>query len=312
MAKHVKLTKARQADSLKFGKRAGFCLLLAVFMLLFLYISALAQEETADYWIKNGFKQKWSGSFEEANQSFGKALEIYDKMIEANPKDISAWNNRSLLLINLGKTIEAINTTDRAIENNSNNPDFWNMKGFAIIKIIERAPSSSAVSYSESLQAFDKALELDANNTEAWRGKGLAFSSMERYDEALKALDRAVEIDPNNAQAWQDRGILLLDMNRPEVAVSSLDRALAINPNDIDSLTAKAQALSALGRYDEATGIFDRAMQMDFTEPVRQVEQSKGNDKSKRNVPLVLGGNSSAWSDTFESGNAQNEEELQI
>lgn len=303
------LAKAGIADdNPRVGRRVGFFILLAAFLLL--YISAMAQEDDPYYWIKEGYKQKWSGSFEESNKSFERALEIYDKKIEADPADINAWENKSSVLLSMGRTEDAISIMDSAIERNPDNPKAWNCKGFVLITIASTNTNGSVSRYSESLKAFDKALAQNATtnktNAEAWRGKGVVYSDLENYSEALRCFDKAAEIDPLYGQAWRSKGILLLKMGRSEESVQALDKALRIDPNDVDSLTIKAQALTAMGRYEEASRIYDRAMQIDPAEP--QVQAAPARGIGNASVPLVLGGNSGVAADIFDSGSDDLEE----
>lgn len=310
MKKNTGISKASRAKNFpEIGRRVGLFLLLAAFALL--CTSAMAQvtqEDDPYYWIKEGYKQKWRGSFEESNKSFERALEIYDKKIEADPGDINAWENKSSVLLSMGRNEDAISVMDSAIEKNPNNPEAWNSKGFTLITIATSDPNSSISRYNESLKAFDKALELNktinTTNAEAWRGKGVVYSDLENYSEALKCFNRATEIDPLYGQAWRSKGILLLKMGRPEESIQALDKALKIDPNDVDSLTMKAQALSALGKYDEASDIFERAMRIDPAEPQPNDVQDKGNSS----VPLALSGNSEAASAIFDNNDDEMDE----
>ena len=300
MKKDTGIAKARKSNkNPKMGRRVGLFILLAAFAML--YISAMAQEDDPYYWIKEGYKLKWRGSFEESNKSFERALEIYEKKIEADPGDINAWKNKSSVLISMGRNEEAVSVLDSAIEKNPDNPEAWNSKGFVLITIASSDANGSASRYNESLQAFDKALALNTTtnttNAEAWRGKGVVYSDLEDYNEALNCFDKATQTDPSYGQAWRSKGILLLKMGRPEDSIQALDRALRIDPNDVDSLTMKAQALSALGRYEDAADIFDRAMRIDPAKPQAAPAQSKGNSSS----PLVLSGNSGAAAAIFDS-----------
>ena len=225
-----------------------------------LCILATAKEDPAEKWIKDGYKLKWSGSFEEANKSFEKALEIYNEDLMANPGDLNALENRSLALLNLGRVEEAVSTLDRATENDSNNPLAWCNKGFTLITMAERYPIGAANMYNKSLPAFQRALDLDPDKAEAWRGQALVYSYLGTQDKALAALDRAIELNPLYGQAWLDKGNLLLNTGRADESLQALNRALMTDPNNLEALSAKAEALSILGRYDESAAAFDRAM----------------------------------------------------
>jgi len=247
---------------------------LIIFLIAFVGLCIPAScEEDADHWIKEGYKLKWKGLFDQANESFQKALDIYSQKIISNPNDFNATSKKSLLLARLNRSDEAIQTLERAVQADPENPAAWKMMGFALISIAESRRAEEGETekikadldgiYSQSLQAFQRALDLDRDDAEAWRGRALAHLGLGEQDEARIALDRSIEIDPRSAQAWLDRGIFLLEMGRAEEAVSALERALAIQPDNLDALSTKAEALSILGRYQEAEAAFDQAMDMD-------------------------------------------------
>lgn len=279
----MRLTRSKQLeDEHRVRSCTGIVLLLAAFACLCISASASTMEEDADHWIKEGYKQMWKGSFSQANESFEKALQIYDQAIATRPGDINATlnatNKKILLLVKLGRFDEAISTLDSTIKSYPENLKAWKIKGFSLINIAEKsiAESSEAENgtvgsntteldgrYNQSLQAFQRALDLDPDDADAWRGRALAYSGLKDHDEALKASDKAVEIDPGYGQAWLDRGILLLEMGRTEEALFALDRALSIQPDNLDALSIKAEALTVLGRYQEAEAAFYQAMDMD-------------------------------------------------
>ena len=283
----MKFERSKQSeDKHRMCRCTGIILLLAAFACLCTSASASTMEGDADHWIKEGYKQMWKGSFAQANESFQKALQIYDQAIAASPGDsnaiLNATNKKVLLLVKLERFDEALMTLDSTIESNPDNPEAWKIKGFSLISIAEKriAEGSEAESgeaknitaenntaeldgiYNQSLQAFQKALDLDPDDAEAWRGRAIAYSGLKDNDEALKASDKAVEIDPGYGQAWLDRGILLLEMGRAEEALSALNLALTIQPDNFDAQVTKAEALTSLGRYDESNEAFERAMGM--------------------------------------------------
>ena len=90
-------------------------------------------EEDADHWIKEGYKLKWKGLFDQANESFEKALEIYSQEIAANPSDLDASSKKSILLARLNRSDEAIQTLERAAQADPENPAAWRMVGLALI-----------------------------------------------------------------------------------------------------------------------------------------------------------------------------------
>lgn len=188
----------------RLGRWTGLILFLAA---LFGLCIPASFGEDADHWIKEGYKLKWKGLFDQANMSFEKALDIYSQEIAANPGDLDATGKKSLLLARLNKSDEAIQTLNRATEADPENPAAWRMVGFALIAIAESRQAEEGETemekagldsiYNQSRQAFDRALDLDPDDAEAWRGLALAHLGLGEQDEAKTALDRSIQIDPD-------------------------------------------------------------------------------------------------------------------
>lgn len=62
--------------------------------------SIVAQQYSADYWLQKG-KEFYK------NNSYDLSLRCYDKSIEINPKNADAWNNKGVVLKELGRNSEA-------------------------------------------------------------------------------------------------------------------------------------------------------------------------------------------------------------
>ena len=138
MNERCEFVEAKQVDSW-LPKILGAKFSLAMTVLVVLCASALAQEDTADYWINKGDKLYTAGSYKEA-------IEAYDNAIQIDPSNAQAWLGKGYVLDNLA-------FTDQDISNSNN-----------LAKTLEL-----------SIQAFDRALELDPKNAYAWHGKGVTL-----------------------------------------------------------------------------------------------------------------------------------------
>jgi tetratricopeptide (TPR) repeat protein len=129
-----------------------FRTILVLISLVFLCMSAIGQENTADYWLQNGNEYFLNSSYELAERCYSKAIEI-------NPEDAEAWNGKGMALCSQDKHEEAIMAYDRAIEINPLDAMSWNNKGIAL-GFIRR--------YDDGIKAFDRAIEIDPLNDD-WR-----------------------------------------------------------------------------------------------------------------------------------------------
>jgi tetratricopeptide (TPR) repeat protein len=96
---------------------------IALLAIAMLCASALAQEKTADYWIKIGDDLALNKS---NNQE---ALTAYEKAIQLDPKNPQAWKEKALNSYVLGKYNESLAAYEKAIELEPEYAPAWIWKG---------------------------------------------------------------------------------------------------------------------------------------------------------------------------------------
>ena len=92
------------------------------------------------------------------NNNLNESLHYFDKSIEIDPQDAGAWNNKGVVLGELGKYEEVIAAFDKAIEINSQLSEAWTNKGIALCYLGK---------YEEAIAAHDKAIEINPQFAEA-------------------------------------------------------------------------------------------------------------------------------------------------
>jgi len=203
------------------------------------------------YYLSRGYDRK--GLVLHHQGKYDEAIHAYDKTIQLDPKDTSAWNNKGIALYDQDKYDEAILAYDKAIEINPQFAEAWYNKGIVFAKQNK---------YNEAIQAYDRAIELDLNYAEAWNNKGIALYDQDRYDEAILAYDKAIEINPQSAEAWNNKGIALCDQGKYDEAILACDKAIEINPQFAGAWNSKCIALCDQGKYDEAILACDKAIKI--------------------------------------------------
>ncbi len=132
------------------------------------------------------YKGAWSSKGETyekwgMNQS---ALAAYEKENEINPTS-GALLSKADLQIRMGLYDDALNTTDRSIEQNPDRTSLWRKKG-DILDIQGR--------YAQAIEAYNESIRIDKNDSLAWYEKANDLYNLSRYEEALESYDKAVEI----------------------------------------------------------------------------------------------------------------------
>jgi tetratricopeptide (TPR) repeat protein len=210
-----------------------------------IYRYLLADYLSRDY-DRKGLVLHHQGKYDEAIQS-------YDKTIQLDPKNASAWSNKGIVLYDMGKYDEAIQAYEMAVELDLNYAEAWYNKGIALAK--QRK-------YTEAIQAYERAIELDLNYAKAWNNKGIVLYDMGKYDEAIQAYEKAIGINPQDAKAWNNKGIALDDQSKYDEAILAYDKAIEINPQFVEAWTNKSIPLENQGKYDEAIRACDKAIEI--------------------------------------------------
>ena len=144
-----------------------------------LYALRISQEEKKNPVVESCLRdyvtyiEKWE---------FARALEVAEELVtvRGNARD---WLSRGLVLGNLGRHEEALESFDRAIELDPNDALAWLSRGAAL---------GNLGRHQEALESFDKAIELDPNNALAWFNRGRALYALGRHQEALDLLFKAL------------------------------------------------------------------------------------------------------------------------
>lgn len=192
-------------------------LALALVSLTALCVCAVAQEETAESWLKKGYDLSVNGSHEQA-------LQAYDRAIQIDPNNELAWIDKANVLLRLNRTDEAtdayhraLDITNKTLEADPKNATMWSAKGLLLHNIGNSE---------EAVKAFDSATTVDPKYEMAWKMKGVILASeLHRYDEAIAAFDGALKVNPNDAQVWSLKGDALKAAGRQAEADEAYAKA---------------------------------------------------------------------------------------
>jgi tetratricopeptide (TPR) repeat protein len=182
---------------------------------------------------------------------YQEAIIWYDKAIQIDANNVDAWNNKGVVLDNLGKYTEAIECYDKAIEIDPNDALAWYNKGITLDNLGK---------YTEAIEWYDKAIEIDPNYASAWYNKGITLNKLGRHNEAIECYDNAIGINPNDASAWGNKGAALYNLGRYKEAIGCCDEAIEIDPNYASAWYNKGVILDKLGRHNEAIECNDKAI----------------------------------------------------
>lgn len=213
---------------------------------------------------------------------FAEAAQLVQRVLAADPDNISALHLSSLLALLAGRNDAAIDMLgsairldDSAAELHATLAEALQRSGRAEEAIAEfqRAlvlePDNAETIYNcanvllrlgnhaEALAGYDRALAIQPNFLQARHNRGNALFELQRFDESLADYDRTVALSPRFVMAWSNRANALLQLKRYEEALAACDRGLQLDARHIASLSVRANVLFELRRFAEAADAYD-------------------------------------------------------
>ncbi len=169
------------------------------------------------------------------------------------PQNHVAWYNKGVTLGKLGRTKEALDAYEKAIQGNLDFADSWYNKG-AVLSDLGRTK--------KALAAFNRVIELDPDDPSAWYNKGNALYELGRTEEALDAYEKAIQFKHDNADAWINKGTALIKLGRPKEALDAYEKAITFKPDYAEAWSNKGNSLYELGRAKDAHVAYQKAIEL--------------------------------------------------
>lgn len=196
------------------------------------------------------------------------AITLFDKVLELDPENIYALNNKAEVLSSIGKNSDAVHYCDRAIRIDPNFYHAWYNKGAALMEYPDDM-CRSAFAYKEdtslerikkAIECYDQAIELNPSSEGIWANKGFALIVLGNYEHGLKCYDHALQINPDCIYALNNKGTALAELGKFNEALKYLERAVKISPDYYSAIYNKGAALSALNRQKEAIACYEQLL----------------------------------------------------
>ncbi len=141
---------------------------------------------------------------------YPQALELVNKALEYDPKLVTAWTNKGIILSHLGDIVEAIAAFDQALAIDPNNTEAMLQKGGML--------NDRCGLHDEAIKLFNKASQLSPENPICWWDLSQAFIGKNDYEEALQCIDKVIELNPLYPGAMRNRVVLLKRLGRDQEA----------------------------------------------------------------------------------------------
>jgi len=183
------------------------------------------------------------------------ALELYEKGIERNPRDVH-------LLLAVARTYDMLNDSDkskgyykRVLEIDSSNVEA--IACIASNHFYEDHPEVA-------LRLYRRLLQMGVNNTELWNNIGLCCFYASQYDMTLSCFERALALagDDNMADIWYNVGQIAVGIGDLGLAYQAFKVAISIDANHAESFNNLAVLDLRKGNVEQARTNFATAARL--------------------------------------------------
>ena len=125
-------------------------------------------------------------------QSFDRALKLFEQVYALDPKLFAARLNQGIALLNLQRLDAARTVLQEAAQRSPKNPRAWYNLGILYKNLGQAEPA---------LDAFSRAAQLVPNDADTHYFLGFLHAQLQKYDEAIAEFQRALALNPFHVSA---------------------------------------------------------------------------------------------------------------
>lgn len=147
---------------------------------------------------------------------FKKGVELFNKALKEDSKNIPALYNRARALSKIHKLEDALNDFEELVQLQPANATF--IGDYAVALHLNGKNK-------EAEMAFDKSLELEPQNPYRWSSRAFFRDRIGRSQEAIQDYEKAIELDPEDAIALNNKGLIEEKLGYQERSKKSFDQS---------------------------------------------------------------------------------------
>ena len=187
------------------------------------------------------------------SRDYRDAETLYRAIIRRNPSSWLAQNNLGRLLLEQGRTDEALAPLEAAVRLQAGYGEPYANLGRLHVRRGEHALA---------IEPLERALKIDPANAPAHYNLGVALQALGRAEAAAAQFAEAARLQPGAAEPEFALGNVLQGLGRPADAIVHYENALRSAPMEAAIHNNLGGALVAAGRLDEAEAHFSEALRL--------------------------------------------------
>jgi len=221
-------------------------------------------------------------------ESYGEALDCFEKALEMDPSLAVAWSNKGLVLAKMGNFQDALLCLEKAVKLKPISYSMWVNWAEVLImaenfeQALEKSEKATRLCFrdikpwitkgnalfkmgrsKEALDCYERALTMDKSSAQALKNKRAALMALSRYEDALACHERLIELEPSLVENWIGLGLLLEEMGREDAALANYERAVKYIPDTNLTWLSIGRLKEKKGMVEDALSAYRQALQMD-------------------------------------------------
>lgn len=191
-------------------------------------------------------------------QNYEEALYCFLSALTITKTVPALWGNKALALQFLGKNEDALQEIGKALGLAPKDKNFLLTKGLILFNLGR---------FTESIKCYDHILSSTPSVSIAQSGKAAVLGRLGDRTKARQLLDEAIKNDPKNGNAWYNLAVMLFEDKKYEDSLDAYEKTLAIDSKIQAAWLNKGIVLRLLGRYDEAIQDYEEAIKLRPQDP---------------------------------------------
>jgi len=173
----------------------------------------------------------------------GEAIDVFDKVLSLDSKNIEALNRKSTTLWQQGDAELAEVCAQDSLKIVPNNLDGMVNLGLSL---------AAQKRYDESSQIWKAASEIHTQDIRVWSNWANMLRELGTLGKAKLVAESAIKLDPRNPEALNNLGCILKEMGQSQDAIDAFRAATNITPKYYEAHYNMALSYGDLGQYNES------------------------------------------------------------
>ena len=155
------------------------------------------------------------------NNNLQLAVELFQRVVQQEPKHKSAWNSLGRAYLGLNQNDQAIAAFKKQIEINPYDEYAYNNLGLAY---------QAELKYDDAIKQFQKQIEINPLDPFAHAGLGEVYVKQRKFADAVPELEKAVSLQPQNALLQISLGQSYIATKQTEKGMAAFEKAVSLAP----------------------------------------------------------------------------------